>query len=125
MQGPPGLVVHLATGVLDVKDIALAQLRVFREHGGNGALEIPRELVGHHAAHLVAHVEGVALCDGSVESGGYGLLGQLDLQLLAVVVVVRVLQLEGATQGFGRSNGAKGDAGRREKRESRVKSGVL
>lgn len=114
VEGPPRLVVHLATRVLNVEDVALAQLRILHEHGGDGALEIPGKLIGHHSAYLVAHVEGVALRDGAVQARGDRLLGQLDLQLLAIVVVIHVLQLESATQRLGRSDGAKGDAKRKE-----------
>lgn len=110
VQRPPGLVMNLPTRMLDIEDIALAQLRVLHEHGGDSALEIPGKLIGDHAPDLVAHVEGVALRNRAIETRGNGLLGQLDLQLLAIVVVVDVLQLEGASERLGSSNSAKGDA---------------
>jgi len=52
----------------------------------------------------------MALGYGAVQSRCDRLLGQLDLQLLAIVVIIHVLQFESATQRLGRSNGAKGDA---------------
>lgn len=104
------LIVHLAARVLYVEHVALAQLSVLVEHRCNGPLEIPRKLVGHHAAHLVAYIERMSFCYRSIQARGNWLLRQLYFEILAVVVIIYVLQLEGAPQRLCSGNGTKGDA---------------
>lgn len=117
MQLASRLVVHLAARVLNVEHVALAQLRVLVEHGRNGPLEIPCKLVGHHAAHLVAHIERVSLCYRAIQARGNRLLGQLYFQILAIVVIVHVLQLEGAPQRLCSGNGTERDAASNARKE--------
>ena len=110
MQSATGLLVDFAASVLDVEDVALAQLGVLFEHGGDGAFEIACELVGDDASDFVADVEGVAFGDGAIQASGDGMFGQLDFEITTIIMIIDIFKFEAATERLRSCNGAEGYA---------------